>query len=118
MRTLTGQGWLLSVRWPVMIERFRSLTNNRVQLITAFLISIGALILLGLGPALVITVLQAIVFSVMVLAMLLVLPSLKEEWEYMGSIDWFRKELKLVSEEPATTDAPPDEGAAPDNSKE
>lgn len=101
-----------------MIEHFRNLTSNRAQLITAFLISISALILLGLGPALVITVLQAIVFSVMVLAMLLVLPSLKEEWEYMGSIDWFRKELRLVPEEPTTTDAPKVEGDAPDNPKE
>lgn len=76
--------------------------KNRKQLIITAIVSLCALVVLGLGPALVITTLQAIAFSVMVVAGLLVLPSLKEEWEYMGSIDWKRTQLQLEDEAPPT----------------
>jgi hypothetical protein len=80
----------------------KDILNNRKQLIITAVISLLALVILGLGPAMVIVTLQAIAFSLMVIAGLLVLPSLKEEWEYMGSIDWRRTALQLVEEEPLT----------------
>lgn len=82
----------------------KDILNNRKQLIITAVASLCALVILGLGPALVILTMQAIAFSLMVIAGLLVLPSLKEEWEYIGSIDWKRTQLQLVAEEPLTAE--------------
>lgn len=89
-----------------------NLLKNRKQLIVAAIVSLCALVVLGLGPAIVIVTMQAIAFSMMVIAGLLVFPSLKEEWEYMGSIDWKRTNLQLVDEEPPTEVAEGDDTVA------